>query len=243
MLETKPLDGERVVVWFSCGAASTCAAKLTLEQRPDAHIVYCDVLKNEHPDNRRFLQDVEEWIGKRIEVIRSEKYDDIFDVFDKTGWLSGQHGARCTVELKRVPRERYQQPSDRHVFGYTIDELPRLQRFERNNPELILRWPLVYAGMTKQDCLDMLMRARIALPAMYLLGYRNNNCIGCVKGGAGYWNKIRRDFPGAFERMARQERKMGVSVLPNYYLDQLPTDAGNYESEYEVECGPVCGMS
>ena len=30
---------------------------------------------------------------------------------------------------------------------------------------------------------------------MYDLGYPNNNCIGCIKGGMGYWNRIRKDFP------------------------------------------------
>ena len=49
----------RVLVWFSCGAASACAAKLTLEQYPDAEILYCDTLAFEHPDNRRFIADVE----------------------------------------------------------------------------------------------------------------------------------------------------------------------------------------
>lgn len=35
---------------------------------------------------------------------------------------------------------------------------------------------------------------------MYDLGYANNNCIGCVKGGIGYWNKIRIDFPEESDR-------------------------------------------
>ena len=48
---------------------------------------------------------------------------------------------------------------------------------------------------------------------MYKLGYNNNNCIGCVKGGIGYWNKIRVDFPAEFDRMAELERKIGHAVL------------------------------
>ena len=49
----------------------------------------------------------------------------------------------------------------------------------------------------------MVHRAGVKLPAMYGLGYEHNNCIGCVKGGMGYWNKIRKDFPDAFEKMAK----------------------------------------
>jgi hypothetical protein len=236
-------NGERVLVWFSCGAASACAAKLAIERYGErAQVLYCDTLKYEHPDNRRFMRDVEQWIGREIKVIRSDDYTDIFDVFDKTGWLVGVGGARCTAELKRNPRQLYQRVGDYHVFGYTLDEAKRIIRFEDNNPELYLWWPLVEYGMTKQRCLDMLNQAGIELPAMYHLGYKNNNCIGCVKGKAGYWNKIRQDFPEAFARMAAQERKMNVRIL-HCFLDELPADAGNYHSEYELECGPACGLT
>jgi len=229
----------RVLVWFSCGAASACAAKLTLEQYPDAEILYCDTLAYEHPDNRRFIADVEKWIGKEIKILKSEKYQDIFDVFDKTGWLVGVSGARCTQELKRNVREQYQGVGDVHVFGFGADELARLARFERDNPELYLMFPLRDAGMNKQSCLNMLMQAGVELPAMYKLGYKNNNCIGCVKGQKGYWNKIRVDFPEAFERMSKQERKMNVKIL-DVFLDELDPSAGNYRSEFETECGVTC---
>ena len=88
----------RVLVWFSCGAASACAAKLAVEKHKDKalEIIYCDTLKYEHPDNVRFLKDVEKWIGQPIKILKSEKYDDIYDVFHKTGWLVGPKGARCT---------------------------------------------------------------------------------------------------------------------------------------------------
>ena len=233
----------RVLVWFSCGAASACAAKLTLAEYPDAEILYCDTLKYEHPDNARFMADVSAWIGKPIKLLKSDRYADIFDVFDKTGWLVGHSIARCTIELKRAVRERYQHAGDTHVFGMGADEASRIARFERDNPEIALMWPLLDAGMDKQDCLNMLMQAGIELPAMYKLGYKNNNCIGCVKGGKGYWNKIRLDFPQAFDRMVSQERKMNARVFGDVWLDELPANVGRYDSEFEVECGPVCGVS
>lgn len=44
----------RVVVWFSCGAASAVAAWLTLNDQHGngAELVYCDT-GSEHPDRRR----------------------------------------------------------------------------------------------------------------------------------------------------------------------------------------------
>lgn len=230
----------RVLVWFSCGAASACAAKITLEQYPDAEILYCNTLSTEHSDNQRFMDDVEKWIGKKVTILSSEKYTDIYDVFRKTRWLNGPAGARCTVELKRNVREFYQEPGDVHVFGMGTDELERVDRFNQNNPELYLLWPLVENNMTKQDCLDMLMKADIELPEMYKLGYKNNNCIGCVKGGMGYWNKIRIDFPKQFKRMIEIEKEIGATVIKGVSLSELSPDRGNYESEFDIECGPVC---
>lgn len=87
---------------------------------------------------------------------------------------------------------------------------------------------------------------------MYELGYRNNNCIGCVKGQAGYWNKIRIDFPERFNEMAKIERELNRKIckiewrsngsrhLRRVFLDELPHDVGVYKSAPESECGIFC---
>lgn len=239
----------RHLVWFSCGAASAVAAKLALDKYPAAEILYCDTLAHEHPDNTRFLNDVSEWIGKPIAILASDKYKDIFDVFDKTGWLIGVGGARCTTELKRNVRKAYQKPDDVHIFGLTNDEESRIDRFEDQNPELEVEWVLQEAGINKADCYRILQEAGIDLPAMYKLGYNNNNCIGCVKGGMGYFNKIRVDFPEHFDRMAKQERKMGVAICKSYagdgkrkrvFLDELDPAAGRGVPLPDIECGTMC---
>ncbi|HDZ62543.1 MAG TPA: hypothetical protein ENH40_05300 [Nitrospirae bacterium] len=74
------LFDERLLVWFSCGAASAVAAKRVIEQYGNTHdieVVYCDTLEYEHPDNIRFLSDVAGWIGRDIKIIKSRKYNDI----------------------------------------------------------------------------------------------------------------------------------------------------------------------
>jgi hypothetical protein len=230
--------------------------------------LYCDTLKYEHPDNPRFMADVSRRIGREIKILKTsnpkfldeEGRPDIFNVFNSTGWLVGPKGARCTNELKREVRRKYQQPEDVHIFGFTVDEtMPycsnptrdRIARTVKENPDLDFDWILRDAGATKQDRYRTLDRAGIQLPEMYRLGYENNNCIGCVKGYTGYWNKIRRDFPEHFDRMAKQERKMGkkgVSIVrisingkpTRVFLDELPPDAGDYGSEPEIECNGLC---
>lgn len=80
----------------------------------------------------------------------------------------------------------------------------------------------------------------IRRPIMYDLGYPNNNCIGCIKGGMGYWNKIRVDFPEVFEKRAKLERELGCSCINGLYLDELEPGRGRMDMEIFPECGIMC---
>ena len=72
----------RIVCQFSCGAASAVATKLALAQHGDRCEIINAYLRNEHPDNRRFLADCERWFGRPVTVLRDEKYSaDIVQVF------------------------------------------------------------------------------------------------------------------------------------------------------------------
>lgn len=239
----------RIVCRFSCGAASAVATKLILGKydREDVVITYSDP-GSEHEDNKRFLADCQRWFNHPIETLRSSEYKDTWDVFEKERFLVGHQGAKCTGVLKRAPTYEFQQPGDILVFGYTFEEKARAASFRSQNFEQPLLTPLIDAKLTKLDCMAMVLRAGIDLPVMYLLGYNNNNCIGCVKGGMGYWNKIRVDFPEVFERMAAlqrelgpgsyfwRERKTGVRIS----LDDLHPDRGNHKTEPNIECSLMC---
>jgi hypothetical protein len=246
-------DG-RVVVWFSCGAASACAAKLAVAKYPGALIVYCDTLVNEHTDNLRFLQDVERWTGKTVKRIASPKYKSVDEVIQITKYMSGPRGARCTLELKKLPRYDFQLPCDLHVFGLTADEGKRITRFEAQNTDLEMEWILRDAGLTHADCLDMLRAAGIEIPVMYRLGFNNNNCIGCLKaGGIAYWARVRRYFPDVFHKRCQQSRALGARLLMlsdhRVFLDELPSEEEIArlfpgvelpDDTEQVECGVFC---
>jgi hypothetical protein len=220
---------------------------MILDDSPNAEIIYTDP-GAEHSDNRRFLSDCEKWFDRPIIQLRSKKYADIWDVFDKTRFLVGPYGARCTKELKKQVREDYQEYGDVHVFGFTSDETMRHKRFGAQN-KVEYRSPLIEKGISKADCFRIISDHGIELPMMYRLGYRNNNCIGCVKGQSGYWNKIRLDFPHVFDRMAKVERSLNAAINKSYagdgirkrvFLDELDPSAGRYESEPSISCGAVC---
>jgi len=239
----------RVVSWFSCGAASAVATKLALTEFAghEVVIVRC-IVREEHPDNDRFAADCERWFGQSIVNLIASEYDgSVFNVITKRKYISGIEGAPCTMLLKKKVREDFQRPTDRHVFGYCAEEQERYDSFlDANNIDCIV--PLIDRNLSHANCLAMLEKASIELPAMYRLGYQHNNCIGCVKAtGAGYWNKIRQDFPERFWMMAGASRALGVKMTrvgnERVYLDQLPTGIGRYQDEPEIQCGIFCEMA
>lgn len=246
----------RIVCQVSCGAASAVATKLVLGEYGLSHDVHTinAYLKEEHPDNRRFLADCEKWFGQSVTVLRDEKYGaSTREVFRRRRYMKGLKGAPCSQELKRKILDSYRRPGDIVVLGYTADspDVDRYNNWIDSHPNEILLAPLVDRGLKKADVLAMVERAGLVLPKMYLMGYQNANCIGCVKGGAGYWNKIRRDFPDDFEEMAQIEESIGPSARllrhrsgplkgQRFYLRELDPKSGRYEDEPNIECSTAC---
>lgn len=216
----------RTLSWFSCGAASAVATKLT----PAAIPVYCET-GAEHPDNERFLVDCEQWFGREIVRLRSEKYADTWHVWEKHRFIAGVEGAKCTVKLKVEPRLAFQLPTDHHVFGYTSDQRDeeRAKRLRATYPELTIITPLIERGITKAATIDMVRRAGIKPPALYELGFQNNNCIPCGKATSpDYYALVRKHFPEQFNRMAALSRELGVKLCriagERRFIDEIPED-------------------
>lgn len=241
---------QRILCWFSCGAASAVAAKMTLKHCPDSEvlIVNCDTRSSENHDNYRFSKECEQWFGKPIIHIQSEQYANVDEVFAKTRYMSGPRGARCTTELKKIPRLKFALPDDIHVFGFTFDERKRVRDFRSRNPELHLKWILVEHCMTKDDCYNELKAAGIALPEMYQQGFDNNNCPGCVKASSPwYWDKIRTLYPSVFDRRCEQSRAIGCRLVQIHhheriFLDELPPGPFKKGRKENLSCGPECGL-
>jgi hypothetical protein len=239
----------RIVCWFSCGAASAVATKIALQKYKGQEIVVARcIVREEHRDNDRFAEDCEKWFGVKITNLINEKYDgSIHNVIYKRQYVSGTKGAPCTFELKKSVRLKFQLPTDKHIFGYCSEEQSRWDHFlDANNIDA--ESPLIENGLQHSDCLSMIERAGIELPAMYKLGYHHNNCIGCVKsGGMGYWNKIRVDFPEQFNKMATVSRKLNARLIndggEHKFLDELEVGRGDYQKEPEIQCGIFCEMA
>lgn len=239
-----------IVVWFSCGAASAVAAKKTIEQYGATYNIRVvnNPIKEEHPDNVRFLKDVEKWLGLTIEFAINKKYPNcsIVEVFDKKKYMSGVAGAPCTYQLKKEARYQFESENkiDFHVLGFTSEEKRRYDRFILTERENVLH---VLRDTTKQQCFEILQEAGIELPLVYKLGMPNANCIGCVKSSSPtYWNLVREIAPDVFQERDEQSFRIGCKLVKHkgkrMFLHELPIDAkGRHLNALKsIDCGIFC---
>ena len=229
------------VAWFSAGVSSAVATKLMIEKIDK--IIYQHI-DDQDEDTLRFVRECEAWFGKPVEIIQSQ-YESVENACRGMAYVNGPRGAACTRLLKRRLRQEWE---SRHRFfntfqyawGMDCTEAHRAARLREDMREDSHVFPLMDRGLTKADAHGILQEAGIERPRMYDKGYPNNNCVGCVKGGMGYWNKIREDFPEVFAARVRMERDIGGSCINGVYLDELDPEAGRDCKIIVPECGAMC---
>ena len=230
------------VLWFSCGVSSAIVAYLCKDELDE--IIYQHI-DDQHPDSLRFLHDVETLIGRKMTVEQSP-YMNVENVCRSFGMIRRVKYAKCTDILKRRMRKNWESthPGEHtYYWGMDCGETDRVVEIIKAMPKHDHRFPLIERQMIKEDCHGMIASLGVKRPMMYDLGYRNNNCIGCVKGGMWYWNKIRTDFPEVFASRAKLERDIGHSCIKGVFLDELDPNAGRDEKPIDMSCGIMCELA
>lgn len=238
-------DKKLKVCWMSAGVSSFVAGYL--ERDTIDKFIYIDI-DDQHPDSMRFIKDCEKILGKEIEVLRSP-YKSVEGAIRTAGLIRNARTgfSPCTNWLKKRIRKEWEYEHREYdityVWGFDCTEQRRRDVLVETMFEFTHIFPLIDKDLTKQDAHGICARLGVRRPAMYDLGYNNNNCIGCVKGGMGYWNKIRVDFPDVFEGRSKLERDLGSSILKECYLDELDPDRGRMSDEISMDCGVMCMLS
>ena len=233
------------VAWFSAGVSSLIATYLMNDSIDK--VIYIDI-DDQHEDSMRFVQDSEKLLGRKIEILK-HPLGSVANVVrqEKIIRHSITGYAPCTAILKKQVRHEWQmQQKDTeltYVWGFDLNEQRRADRLSEVMIEYKHEYPLITAGLQKQDCHAMAHKLGIKRPYMYDLGYNNNNCVGCVKGGMGYWNKIRKDFPKVFKARAELEREVGCHCLKECFLDELDPNAGIMSDEINQDCSIFCELA
>lgn len=262
-----------VIAWWSGGVTSAVTCKLCLDWYgiDNVRIIFIDT-NNEDEDTYRFKLECEKWYEKEIETLSNNDYNSINEVWYSELCLNTATGAACSNKLKRTVRECFEKENNYsfQAFGFDIDEIKRAKGMKLNNPTARSIFPLISELLTKKDCVKIIEEANdlfttIRLPKSYYLGYLNNNCFktGCVQGGIGYWQKIQKEYPEKFDKMAKVEHDLSdmkgkpITILkdqskngglvflkhnPKYPTMKDITMLKGRHIEPLIECNGFCGM-
>lgn len=233
-----------IVSWFSAGVSSAVATKLSINDIDK--IIYTHI-EDQHPDTLRFLKDCESWFNKKIEILQSpyKNVENACRMSGGRGYINGPAGAACTKFLKRRVRKEWEIQQNEpltYIWGLDCNEKNRAYRIIDTMTEFNHKFPLIEKHISKQEAHEILKASGIKRPVIYDLGYNNNNCIGCVKGGKGYWNHIRKDFPDVFKKRAEMERVIQASCINGTYLDELDPESGRDKPPIVDDCGILCDV-
>lgn len=231
------------VSWFSAGVSSAVATKLVVEKVDKIIYQHIDDMED---DTMRFVRECEAWFGKPIEIQQSH-YRSVENACLAMAFVNSPAGPVCSRLLKRRVRAEWESEhrffcNFRYVWG--MDDSKR-ERIRAENIRNDMReddhlFPLQERGLAKQDAHGILREAGIARPRMYEMGFPNNNCKVCVRGGMGYMNHCRQHFPQEFAERAAMERRIGGSCINGTFLDELDPAAGRDCKIILPECGIYC---
>lgn len=185
------------VCWISAGVSSFIAgwlARSTVDE-----FIYIDIA-DQHPDSLRFIHDCEAELGKKITILQNKNYHSVSDVCRARRFIKSASGAQCTEILKRRVRKEWEYQhrdySITYVWGMDVNEQDRADRLWDAMPDFQHEFPLIDKHLTKDDAHGLCYELGIKRPAMYDLGYPNNNCVGCVKGGGRILEQNSGGLPG-----------------------------------------------
>ncbi len=227
----------KIIAWWSGGVTSAVACKLCVDLYGIENVRFISIdTKNEDEDTLRFMLDCEKWYGKKIESISSTKI--IQEVWREHKSLNVASGAICSTVLKRKVRELWQKTNeyDYQAFGFDLWEAKRAIGMTLNHKNAKAIYPLMMYGYSKKDCIKIIESAGIKVPRVYHLGYKNNNCFktGCVQGGIGYWQKIRREYPDKFDAMADMEHELTNSKCKPVTMLKDQSDKAKESGNWQV---------
>lgn len=218
----------RIVVGYSGGVTSAWCLDWALRNYPrDEVVALFHDTQREDADTYRYLREMAATLC--IDITERSDGRSVEEVEDDEHALANNRMAFCSRILKVNQRDLYFTElraagvSDiALVLGFGQKEEQRVQRATMNAAKggYTVLFPIVSDGVTKQQCADWSRSIGVRLPAMYLWS-DHANCVGCRRGGKGYWLAVKENHPAVFYAAADREQAFGHTFLKDTSLDRL----------------------
>lgn len=267
----------RLRVSFSGGRTSAFMSiwlKQNMSEVYDMRFVFANT-GWEHPDTLRFVHEVDTrygldvaWVeavprrhtgkssGCRVVTYETaSRNGEPFEAVVAAYGLPNMTFQLCNRELKRNAMQAYAQSIGWENRSYSTAIGIRADETRRVNPKTAEEEKLIY------PLVSMLPTSKDEVLAFFedfdwdlRIPEHQGNCIGCVKGGAGYWRAIREDFPEQFEAVAQVEslidnpkawilrHRSGPLAGQRFPLRELPAGPA-VRGEVFPSCGLLCEVA
>jgi len=192
----------RHVLGLSGGKDSAALALYMRDREPKMEYFFCDT-GAELPETYEFLDKIEEYLGKRVARLKSER--------DFEGWLDHYKGflpnprARwCTRKLKIEPLERWlgEDPAITYI-GIRADE-PNRKGYIDVKGVIEPKFPFIEDGITLEGVKKILEDSGVGMPEYYRWRSRSG-CHFCFFQRKSEWVGLAREHPELFENAVRIE--------------------------------------
>ena len=192
-------------------------------------IVFIEVMATptlgaELPEMYEYMERMEQYIGRKITVVRSElDFETAFHQPYRSGARAGTIygfpltvGAWCNDRLKLRTIRRHYKTYGEHIryLGLAADEPKRIARLEP-----ICRAPLAEWGMTERDCVVFLEKREMMNP-LYRK-FKRLGCWFCVKQGLDSLRVLRRDYPEYWAMLLAWDKESPRTFKPNCTVADL----------------------
>lgn len=208
------------IVNFSGGVTSWAAAHRVVEKhgKKDTLLLTANT-GSEADDWLSWVEQAAEHLGCELVMVRSEKYDSVIDLAMKRKFLPNPRAGVCSQQLKVLPMVRWLRenaPDDfTQYFGFTWDEIHRLDRMRNKNPERRIEAPLLWEPvMSKREAMLLLSKSGLPVPEAYKLGMEHNNCLshGCFRQSRSAWKRLLVVKPEAYKKAEDAEQEFRQKV-------------------------------
>ena len=231
------------IVQFSGGKDSTAMLLMMLERGMQVdEIIFCDTGK-EFPQMYDHIKKVEEYIGRKVTVLKADKSFDYY-MFEckKTrgkhmdvngyGW-AGIFSRWCTGLLKQDVSDKYTKNKYGDVMKYVGIALDEPKRHERKPP--FVAHPLVEWRITEKDALEYCYKKGFNWGGLYEV-FDRVSCWCCPLANLKQLRAIYVHFPNLWAELKEMDRKSHNQFRKDYSVEQLET---RFKREFENEARAI----
>ena len=239
----------KALIFYSGGKDSQAALIWSIKEYGLNHCeaVFCDT-GHEHPLTIKHINETTQQLGVKLTVLKSKKYDGMFDLAKKKGRFPSTKARFCTEELKSKPAIDYVLSHSEHLI--VIEGIRKNESVSRSKmdkactyfkyyfePMLngkkntyrakdVREWCKDYNAdklrpifdWTAEQTLDFIKANNQQPNPLYYMGFKRVGCFPCIMANHSELKLIIEHHPEQWDLIKSKEKELGLSMFKPDYI-------------------------